>query len=80
MAETQVQQQETILKDALSRMGIESPTLASAHVIPTDRIRIPESEQVQPYQDEVALALHARPEQACGAAGASPAPIGERIS
>jgi outer membrane protein len=64
VAETQVQQQETILKDALSRMGIESPTLASAHVIPTDRIRIPESEQVQPYQDEVALALHARPEMA----------------
>jgi outer membrane protein len=64
VAQTQVQQQETILKDALSRQGIESPTLASAHVIPTDRIRIPETEQVQPYQDQVALALHARPEMA----------------
>jgi outer membrane protein len=64
VAQTQVQQQETILKDALSRMGIESPTLASAHVIPTDRIRIPETDHVQPYQDQVALALHARPEMA----------------
>ena len=64
VAQTQVLQQETILKDALSRVGVESPTLASAHVIPTDRIRIPEVEQVQPYQDAVAMALHARPELA----------------
>jgi len=64
VAQTQVLQQETILKDALSRVGVESPTVVSAHVIPTDRIRIPEVEPIQPYQDEVALALHARPEMA----------------
>jgi hypothetical protein len=32
--------------------------------IPTDRIRIPEVDPIQPYQDEVALALHSRPEMA----------------
>jgi outer membrane protein len=64
VAETQVLQQETILKDALSRSGVQSPSLATAHVIPTDRIRIPETDQVQPYQDEVALALQSRPELA----------------
>jgi outer membrane protein len=64
VAETQVLQQETILKDALSRSGVQSPSLATAHVIPTDRIRIPETNQIQPYQDEVALALQSRPELA----------------
>jgi outer membrane protein len=64
VAETQVLQQETIIKDALSRSGVESPTVAVAHVIPTDRIRIPEVDPVQPYQDEVALAMQSRPELA----------------
>jgi outer membrane protein TolC len=62
VAQTQVLQQETIIKDALSRVGVESPTVISAHVIPTDRIRIPEVDKISPYQDEVALALHSRPE------------------
>jgi outer membrane protein len=64
VAQTQVLQQETILKDALSRVGVESTTVAAAHVIPTDRIRIPEVEPIQPYQDAVALAMHSRPELA----------------
>jgi outer membrane protein len=62
VAETQVLEQETIIKDALSRNGIQSPSLINAHVIPTDRIRIPDVEPVQPYQDAVAMALSARPE------------------
>ncbi len=64
LAQTQVLQQETIIKDALSRSGVQSPSLVSAHVIPTDRIRIPDVEPIQPYQDEVALALSSRPELA----------------
>jgi outer membrane protein TolC len=62
VAQTQVFQQETIIKDALSRNGIQSPSLLNAHVIPTDRIRVPDVEQVQPFQDAVAMALSARPE------------------
>jgi outer membrane protein len=64
VAETQVLQQETIIKDTLSRNGVQSPSLINAHVIPTDRIRIPDVEPVQPYQDAVAMALSARPELA----------------
>lgn len=64
VAQTQVLQQETIIKDALSRSGVQTPTLAMAHVIPTDRIRIPEADPVMPYQDEVSLAMQSRPELA----------------
>ncbi len=37
-AQTMVLQQETILKTALSRTGVSTPELASARVIPTDRM------------------------------------------
>ena len=62
VAQTQVLQQETTLKNVLSRNGVQSPSLVDAHVIPTDRIRVPEVEPIQPYQDAVATALSARPE------------------
>jgi outer membrane protein TolC len=64
VAETQVLQQETILKNALSRTGVLSPAVASAHVILTDRIQIPEVEPIAPIQDMMALAESARPELA----------------
>jgi outer membrane protein TolC len=62
IAQTRVLQQEMILKTALSRNGVASPTLADAHVIPTDRISMPETEPIQPIQDLVALARQSRPE------------------
>lgn len=62
LAQTRVLQQETILKNVLSKNGVASPTLADAHIIPTDRIRIPDQEPIEPYQDMVAQALRARPE------------------
>jgi outer membrane protein TolC len=37
-----------------------------AHIIPTDRIRVPPVEAIQPYQDLVAQALSGRPELAIG--------------
>ena len=64
VAETQLLQQETILKNALSRTGVLSPAISSAHVIPTDRIQIPEVEQIAPIQDMMAMAESARPELA----------------
>ena len=56
VAETQVLQQETILKNALSRTGVLSPLVASAHIIPTDTITIPDQEAIAPIQDAMALA------------------------
>lgn len=64
ISRTRVLQQETILKDFLSRNGVTSPMVEEAHIIPTDRVQVPEVEEVQPYQDLVAQALKGRPEVA----------------
>ncbi|MCC6859848.1 MAG: TolC family protein [Bryobacterales bacterium] len=64
LAETRVLQQETILKNYLSRTGIASPLLADARVVPTDRMTMPDVEPIQPFQDMVAGALQSRPEAA----------------
>ncbi len=63
-SETQVLQQETIIKNALSRTGVASPSVAEARIIPTDSLSIPDVEPVTPIQDLVALALANRPEVA----------------
>jgi outer membrane protein TolC len=63
-AQTQVLQQETIIKTALSRTGVASPSIADAHIIPTDPIRIPDVEAISPIQDMTAMALASRPELA----------------
>ena len=57
IARTRVLQQETILKTALSRTGVASPSVADAHIIPTDAIQMPGVEPVSPVQDLMALAL-----------------------
>jgi outer membrane protein TolC len=62
LAETRVLQQETILKTALSRTGVASPSIANARIIPTDQIRVPAVEAVSPIQDLVATALSSRAE------------------
>jgi outer membrane protein TolC len=64
IAETQVLQQETIIKNALSRTGVSSPAVAEAHIIPTDRMRMPDVEPIAPMQDLVSEALASRPELA----------------
>src|SRR5574340_889959 len=64
ISETQVLQQETILKNALSRNGVASPSVADARIIPTDRIRVPEVEPIAPVQDLTATAFGSRPEMA----------------
>jgi outer membrane protein len=64
VAQTQVLQQETILKTALSRNGVASPSIAEAHIIPTDQIQIPDVEPITPIQDLMAMAISSRPELA----------------
>jgi outer membrane protein TolC len=63
-SETNVLQQETTLKNVLSRNGIASPSLIEAHIIPTDRITLPDVEPIEPVQDLVAKAFDHRPELA----------------
>ena len=64
IAETQLLQQEAVLKNALSRTGVASPSLAEARIVPTDQIRVPLSEAIEPIQDLMARALDNRPELA----------------
>ncbi len=61
-SETAVLQQETILKNALSRNGLANPAVLAANIVPTDHIRIPDVEKLQPIQDLVASGLDNRPE------------------
>jgi outer membrane protein TolC len=63
-AQTQLLQQETLLKNALSKTGVASPVVAEARIIPTDRITVPETEPVIPVQDLIAKALDNRPDVA----------------
>ncbi len=61
-SQTNVLQQETVLKSALSRNGLASAAVAEARIVPTDRIRVPDVEAIEPMQDLVERALDKRPE------------------
>jgi outer membrane protein TolC len=61
-AQTAVEQQEVALKNLLSRNGLGAANFADVHIIPTDRISVPDVEPIQPVQDVVAKALDRRPE------------------
>ena len=54
-------EQEITFKNAISKNGPSGATLASVEITPTDRVVIPEVEQVRPLQDLVAMALQSRP-------------------
>jgi outer membrane protein len=60
--QTQVLQQELILKSVLTRSGFDNPAVVGAHIIPTDHIDMPAQEPVIPLQDLVAEAIRNRPE------------------
>ncbi len=62
LAVTRVQQQETIIKNAISKNGLASPSLLDAEIVPTDHIEIPALEEIQPIQDLMTMALQTRPE------------------
>lgn len=59
-AQTEVQLQETILKDAISVNGIASPTLLHAEIVPTQDIEIDPDEAMEPVSKLMEIALAAR--------------------
>ncbi|HSP67616.1 MAG TPA: TolC family protein [Bryobacteraceae bacterium] len=61
-AQTAVEQQEVALKNLLSRNGLGAANIADVHIIPTDRITVPDVEPIRPVQDMMATALDRRPE------------------
>lgn len=62
IAQTNLLQQETVLKNALSRNGVASPTLADVHIIPLDQIVVPPSDNIAPIDELVQEALSRRTE------------------
>ncbi len=61
VARTNLQLQELLMKNALSRT-LHDPNLALAEVVPTSTMEVPENEQVQPTEELVNDALRHRPE------------------
>src|SRR5262252_5445770 len=61
VAKTNLQLQQLIMKNALSRT-LHDPVLANADVIPTSTMEVPENEQVQPTKELVNQALQHRAE------------------
>ena len=66
IAQTNVLQQEIVLKNALSRNGVASANLAGVHVITLDRIAVPDKEAIRPVPELVQEALNNRVEIAQG--------------
>jgi outer membrane protein len=62
ISRTNLAQQETVLKNALSRTGVEDPRLDAVHVVTLDSIEIPKTEEIQPIQDLIQVAVANRPE------------------
>ena len=56
------EEQEAILKNVLTRRGNGDPEVASAHIIPTDALTIPPTDEVRPMQDLVSDAISQRPD------------------
>ncbi|MEO8593919.1 MAG: TolC family protein [Candidatus Solibacter sp.] len=61
-AETQVLQQEMILKSVLTRTGFANSVIVGARIVPTDHFDVPSLEAVIPTQDLVSEAFQKRTE------------------
>jgi outer membrane protein len=62
ISQTNLLQQETILKNALSRAGVASSGLAEAHIVPLDKLQVPDKDEVKPLDQLVDEALKQRVE------------------
>jgi outer membrane protein TolC len=56
------EEQEAVLKNVITRRGNEDHEVLSAHVIPTDTLEIPSSDEVRPMQDLTSEAIGRRPD------------------
>jgi outer membrane protein len=61
-AQTNLLQQETILKNYLSRDGVADAGLTNLHIVPLDKFEIPEKDEVRALEDLIRQAVAARPE------------------
>lgn len=61
-SETALLQQETIIKNALSRTGTASPSVAEARIIPTDRLTVPATDDPGKLNELIEISLKNRPD------------------
>jgi len=61
-AESVVLQQEAILKNVLTRNGLDNMAIITARIVPTDHFEVPAQEAVRPVQDLIADAFAKRPD------------------
>jgi len=61
-AQTNLLQQETILKNYLSRNGVAEAGLTSLHIVPLDRLEMPAQAEHRPLDELIRQALESRPE------------------
>ena len=64
IAQATAQQQENLLKNALSRNGLEDPLVDAAQIVTLDHIEVPEQDNLPPLRELVATALRNRPDVA----------------
>jgi outer membrane protein TolC len=62
VSQTNLLQQETVLKNAISRNGIANANLLDAHIIPLDSITIPAKDETPPVDQLLEIALANRSE------------------
>jgi outer membrane protein TolC len=75
IAQSTAQQQENLLKNALSRNGLEDPLVDSAQIVTLDHIEVTEQENLPSLRDLVARALASRPDIALAKIGDETAAI-----
>src|SRR5208337_3177776 len=64
IAQATARLQENLLKNALSRNGLEDSLVDAAQLVPLDHIEVPEQDNLPPLRDLVAKALANRPDVA----------------
>ena len=62
VSQTNLQQQEIILKNALCRNGISAAGLENIRIVPLDKIQVPASDEIRPLKDLIDEALANRSE------------------
>jgi outer membrane protein TolC len=62
ISQTNIMQQETVLKNALSRRGVAVPELASVHIVPLDQMVVPAADELKPVEQLVEQAISQRPD------------------
>jgi outer membrane protein TolC len=62
ISQTNIMQQEVVLKNALSRRGVAIPELALVHIIPLDKLVIPAKDELKPVDQLFEQAMGQRPD------------------